>query len=509
MLSNKALASASGTPFVATEGGVAFRKSGTYSIVIPAGVYAVAALAIGAGGGGGGTSSTATASGAGGGGGALSYSNALAVTPGETLSVTVGAGGNNGSTSGTNGTAGGDSYIQRSGVDLLLAKGGGGGSGNTAGSTGGGGAGGAAASGVGDTKYSGGNGGARATNDRGGGGGGAAGYSGNGGTGGGSTTAPTAGAGGGGGGGYFGFDGTNIGDGGWGGGTQFYGSGSNGIAGVQNSTIITRTGGLGSSQGSTTSGTVTARYPGGGGGGAVSSGVGDNAQDGEDGAVRILWGGTKAFPSTNVTSNTISLLTSVNSATSTITIPTTVTVGDTVVLLDIGFDSSGTPSAVTPSGFTAIQDSSGANGTIASCYKTIKSISDIGASITGMNGTVSNNKILLVFRGTSGYTVVNATSAGADVSTNTSGLPVSTGSTSVDSYQQGIAVSIAAFYGSSGITPGTDLTFTGATFVQGASNVFYVGYKIYTQADTNTQTTGITMADRGTNGWNIFHLLGY
>jgi hypothetical protein len=139
------------------------------------------------------------------------------------------------------------------------------------------------------------------------------------------------------------------------------------------------------------------------------------------------------------------------------------------------------------------------------------SSAEAGTTITGMTGSSSVNKILLVFRGTRGYGYNSGTSfQNADTAVSASALgATSIGQNPIDSYAEGIAVTACAFYGSSGITTGTDIAFTGATFVQGASNVFYVGYKIYTQATTNSETTGITLADRGTNAWSLGFFLGY
>ena len=495
---------------VEQDSGITLSVPATYSLVVPTGVTSIDAIAIGGGGGGGGCSAAATASGAGGGGGALSYSNAISVTAGETLTVVVGSGGTAGANTGTAGGDGGDSYIRRSATDLLLAKGGSGGLGNTAGLTGGGGAGGVAASGVGDTKNTGGAGGGRATNDRGGGGGGAAGYSGTGGAGGSSTTAPTAGAGGGGGGGFYGLDGATAEEGGAGGGVQFYGSGSNGLAGIAAATDTLRSGGLGSSNGSTTRGSDASRIFGGGGGGAASVGTASAGKGGTTGAVRILWGGTKSFPSTGVTSNTVTLFASAVSDTSTITVPSWVEAGDFMALFDIAQNTSGLPTSVVPSGFTQDREANGNQRRIINSFKQVLSSAEAGTTLTGMNGNSTNNKILLVFRGTRGYGLTENNFGAGNTSVSTAALgATSIGSSSVDSYAQGITVTACAFYGSTGITTGTDIAFTDATFVQGVSNVFYVGYKIYTQATTNAQTTGITLADRGTNAWSLGYFLGY
>ena len=119
----------------------AWTTYGTYTWVVPAGVTEACVLCVGAGGAGGGVPTTQSDSAAGGGGGALSYTNNLAVTPGESLTVVVGRGyaGTTGS-----GTAGGDSQLKRNTTVLVEAKGGGGGAGdrveNGAGNGGGGGA---------------------------------------------------------------------------------------------------------------------------------------------------------------------------------------------------------------------------------------------------------------------------------------------------------------------------------------------------------------------------------
>jgi hypothetical protein len=197
----------------------AWTTAGSYSWTVPADVTGICGLCVGAGGGGSGSNATDESSG--GGGGALSYSNAISVTPGETLDIVVGAAGTAGAANGNGGT-GGDSWIKRGATTLLLAKGGGGGTPTEGGS------GGSAASGTGGTKNSGG--GGRGTSDgSGGGGGGAAGYSGGGGTGNGDF-AGSSGSGGGGGGGDKG-DSTSGRGGGGGGGVGLLGSGSNGASG--------------------------------------------------------------------------------------------------------------------------------------------------------------------------------------------------------------------------------------------------------------------------------------
>ena len=84
-------------------GEAVYEIPGAYSWTCPAGVTSVSAVAIG-GGGGGRTWYGATQGGTGGGGGGLGYKNNIAVTPGETYTVVVGSGG-------ISAGSGGDSYF--------------------------------------------------------------------------------------------------------------------------------------------------------------------------------------------------------------------------------------------------------------------------------------------------------------------------------------------------------------------------------------------------------------
>jgi hypothetical protein len=99
-------------------------NSGSFSWIVPRGVFAISAVCIG--GGGGGASST-TAPSTGGSGGDLIYGNVMSVTPGEILTIVVGGGGSGGQATGQTGGAGGESYILQNGVRMLSAPGGGGG----------------------------------------------------------------------------------------------------------------------------------------------------------------------------------------------------------------------------------------------------------------------------------------------------------------------------------------------------------------------------------------------
>jgi hypothetical protein len=141
-----------GEAFAATNY-VAYFAPGTYSFTVPEGVTSLGSFALAAGGG---SSDIKAGGGYGAGGGAVAYSNGIAVTPGEVLTIVVGAGGIRGTWPGGAspgvGPAGGDSALKRGGSDLVMAAGGQGAGGSA-------GAGGLASSCVGDTCLSGGNGG--------------------------------------------------------------------------------------------------------------------------------------------------------------------------------------------------------------------------------------------------------------------------------------------------------------------------------------------------------------
>ena len=128
--------------------------AGTYSFVVPPGVFYVHCVVIASGGGGACGAAGDTNESPAGGGGALSYSNGIAVTPGETLTVVVAFGGSAGVSSMSSGSAAADAGIKRGAAWLVMAKGGAGGDW----ASGIGGAGGAAALGVGDVRWSGGKG---------------------------------------------------------------------------------------------------------------------------------------------------------------------------------------------------------------------------------------------------------------------------------------------------------------------------------------------------------------
>lgn len=251
--------------------------AGSFTWTCPEGVTSVCVVCIGGGGGG-----IAYLSGAyamhGGTGGGLGWKNNIAVTPGVGYTVVVGGGGADHDYS-TPGDTGGNSYF----ISLATVSGYGGYGGSYSLNRASGG------TYIGD---GGGNGGGTQQTSSSGygppGGGGAGGYSGNGGKGIDSGVASSIANGAGGGAAGGGNNDTNTGYGG--GGTGIYGEGSPGVGDVDGA-------GAGGSLG--TSGTtagVPGQYGGGGGGSTAGSGT---AGDGAAGAVRIIWGAGRSFPSTN------------------------------------------------------------------------------------------------------------------------------------------------------------------------------------------------------------------
>lgn len=263
-----------------------YTTPGTYSWTAPTGVYSVSVLCVGAGGGGGGSGQDA---GSGGGGGALSWKNYIPVTPGLSYTVVVGERGL--LSTGTGGT-GGQSFFSSN--TIVSANGGAGGLNTPAGATAAGGAGGTRITGAFDGGGNGGQGGNSTSTDstdttpEAGAGGGAGGYSGAGGRGAGAQAASTtgsAGAGGGGGGGGS----PDTGAAGGGGGVGILGEGSNGAGGTNSNRGGGGSGGVGGTA------TPTGGDYGGGGAGADATTSGNGA----NGAVRIIWGANRQWPSTN------------------------------------------------------------------------------------------------------------------------------------------------------------------------------------------------------------------
>jgi hypothetical protein len=236
----------SALPVPAVAGQQAYTSPGSYSWVAPAGVTSVSVVAVGGG------------SGSGGGGGALAYRNNIAVTPGSSYTVVVGAGGAGGTQPGNPGNSGYASSFTANGQTTTA----GGGTATTGGAPSG--------------YYDGGGSGGVTSGNSGYNGGGAGGYSGNGGSIAYNGAAGGAGSGGGGAAGDWAYNA--------GGGVGILGQGASGTSNGQ--------GGSGGGNGGSSA-------PGGAYGGSGCGWNGSSATAGGGGAVRIIWGTGRSFPSTN------------------------------------------------------------------------------------------------------------------------------------------------------------------------------------------------------------------
>ena len=241
-------------------------SSGTYTV--PTGVTSIQYLVVGGGGGGGGATSGASNGGSGGGAGGMLYGT-MSVTPGQTISYSVGAGGTGGTSSGGAAGAGNNSTF-----GSLTAVGGGygiqsgsaatGGSGGSGGGSAGGGTAGSGTSGQGNN---GGVGGSSAT----GGGGGAGAVGG---------ISPSGQVGGAGGAGLTWINGTTYAGGGGGGGYDSAGSGGSGGGGAGGN-----------------SGTAGTANTGGGGGGANGNIGASTGGAGGSGIIIIATGSASTYDS--------------------------------------------------------------------------------------------------------------------------------------------------------------------------------------------------------------------
>lgn len=256
-------------------GEASYLTPGTYTFVVPTGITEICCVAVAGGSGVASRGAGVNQLSAFGGGGALSFSNAIPTTPGESLTVFVGAGGQGPSSIPVtvNAGPGQDSYLARGSTRLVSASTAATRQGNA--QTGPG-VGGLASTGVGAVRYSG---GSTGSNSIGVGGGGAAGYGGIGGTGGNGGSVPTTGTSGTGGSGAGGSGSQNL--AGSGGGVGIIVQGASGVAGTAD-----RAG----------SGGSFAFYGGGGPGHGDPNTLGGSGGPGTQGAVRIIYGGGKTYP---------------------------------------------------------------------------------------------------------------------------------------------------------------------------------------------------------------------
>lgn len=209
----------------------------------------------------------------------------------------------------------------------------------------------------------------------------------------------------------------------------------------------------------------------------------------------FLYNKNNSWPRTPPTS--VTFVDSSTSLTTSITIPAGSQSGDLAVLFDIAIQSSTSqPTTVVPTDFNTIVNT-GFSGNFACrgifSYK-ILTESDPGASITGMDGTFSERKILAVFRPNSGK-VITSVQLSTPSSELTDGNPVAQ-SISMSGSSPVIIGFVGYGNGSLQIDP---RTATGATFSELTAAInCYMKYTIFNQGDTPTNAS-VDMDDEGSN----------
>jgi hypothetical protein len=288
--------------FAPPPAGVIFTTTGTHTWTVPDGVTSISMVGVGGGGSGAVVGHQPENSGTGGGGAALAYVNNFSVTAGDQYTIKVGAAGatvTGGASTHTSGNSGEASFVSKDG-NIIFQAGGGSGGNRIAGGPAAGASGGTNVFGnssVLGSATTGGHGGGSGEGDKGtqsmaaGGGGGAGGYSGNGGDASPNTNVGQNGTGGSGAGGKT-MQAFGSAHGTAGGGVGVYGQGRNGNANSGRS----GSGGAGIYPADSNNN----KTYGGGAPGSFNFNSGMQGQTAGPGAVRIIWGDGRSFPSTNV-----------------------------------------------------------------------------------------------------------------------------------------------------------------------------------------------------------------
>jgi hypothetical protein len=178
------------------------------------------------------------------------------------------------------------------------------------------------------------------------------------------------------------------------------------------------------------------------------------------------------------------------SAAQTITAPADIIAGDLLVILDRAENVSGTPTSVTPTGFTSINALLDAGGFARQNLSYKIAVGTEGSStITGMVGTEYTEKAMYVFRGGIPITSVTVGSAaGQGVSTDPTAQVVAASAGTPPL----IVIGGYSVYGTGIVDPRTFSTTKNGEI--NPSTRFYLAYKVY---DTSPADTTIDMDDEG------------
>jgi hypothetical protein len=174
-----------------------------------------------------------------------------------------------------------------------------------------------------------------------------------------------------------------------------------------------------------------------------------------------------------------------------------VAAGDVAIIYDSAFNNSGSPSVVTPSGWTMVGSFSGANSRISIYAKKLVS-GDIGGSITGLVGDFVSRWATVVLRPSRSF---SAFGGGGSQGTLTSANPAASVSPVTDATSMPVLV-LAQLVGSAAFTETLSPAMTGVTTSVASHKAFY---KIYNSGTLVDQS--VDMGDTGNvNGQQVAYL---
>ena len=185
-------------------------------------------------------------------------------------------------------------------------------------------------------------------------------------------------------------------------------------------------------------------------------------------------------------------VTSVNATTSTlstITAPATINAGDVLVLFDTALGS-GLPTNVVPSGFTQIVTYTSTEVRNTVSYKIAAGTED-GSTITGMNGDVANDKVMLRIVPSAAVATVTVGSLTSQITDADPTAQNCTASAGV------VPLVVCGWYTADSNISGATRTFSPAQDAEVNSSVYsYVKYKIYNSSPADTS---VDLNDTGFN----------
>lgn len=194
--------------------------------------------------------------------------------------------------------------------------------------------------------------------------------------------------------------------------------------------------------------------------------------------------------------SSLSFVDSAISDTQDVVIPAGAAVGDLAILLDWASEG-GTPTDVVPTNFTGIGQASNANARVRASYKVLVG-GDPGATITGMNATGNEPKVMFVFRPNATINTVTLSTVNAQQTTANPTLQTVSAS--------GQPTPLVVI-GGAGCTSGAPVFSTASpafdATVVNSDDHLRGGYKVYNSSPADHS---IDMNDLGNNGLISFYL---